>query len=205
MLGAPHPTSDASAANEQTKCFVGEVTPLCATDPTLSAGQDIMIERLEARRLLAATIVGGIITVTGTEGDDRIELFHPSFGTGWDAEKVTVRVNDVVEGEFPVVPFSSTPIRIHALGGNDYVHCMGDAGEGFTGGLAIRVPTEIQGGAGKDTLIGSERADTIVGGNGNDALYGNGGDDLVAGGKGNDYLGNTQVLNDTDDGDDTLG
>ena len=164
-----------------------------------------MIERLEARRLFAIAVVDGIPTVTGTEGDDRIELFHPSFGTGWDDQKVTVRFNGVIEGTFDVDRNNPPTIRIDALGGNDYVYCMGDAGEGFTGGLAIRVPTEIQGGAGKDTLIGSERNDTIVGGNGNDALFGNGGDDLVAGGKGNDYLGNTQALNETDDGDDILG
>ena len=53
------------------------------------------------------------------------------------------------------------------------------------------VSTDIEiviGGAGADTLGGSEANDTLIGGSGDDAIDGNGGDDMLIGGFGGDDL-----------------
>jgi Ca2+-binding RTX toxin-like protein len=47
---------------------------------------------------------------------------------------------------------------------------------------------KIDGGAGRDTIKGSQSDDNISGGEGNDALYGNTGDDVLSGGAGNDRM-----------------
>jgi serralysin len=64
------------------------------------------------------------------------------------------------------------------------------------------------GGAGGDTLIGSETANALDGAGGADSLRGNGGDDVVSGGTGNDVLdggGGNDTLSGGDDNDTLIG
>ena len=46
----------------------------------------------------------------------------------------------------------------------------------------------IDGGAGNDTITGSQNADVLMGGDGNDTIYGLGGNDIITGDAGNDAL-----------------
>jgi Ca2+-binding RTX toxin-like protein len=138
-----------------------------------------MLESLESRRLLAVHLVDGVLTVTGTTGDDRIEIF------GQPSESATafVRMNGEIVAQFQLNEFDR--IRVDALGGNDYVNLRGN-----------RVQTEIvmseaahlEGAAGNDTLIGGSGNDTIVGGNGKDLLLGGDGDDAIGGGTRRDSI-----------------
>ena len=77
------------------------------------------------------------------------------------------------------------------------------------------IPSQANGGAGNDTLVGGTAADKLIGGAGADSLSGGGGADLLRGGAGNDDLdggdGNDDLVggvgNDTEvggAGDDSL-
>lgn len=71
---------------------------------------------------------------------------------------------------------------------------------------SVRVPTTIEGGAGNDTVIGSQQNDQFTGGDGNDLFFGQGGNDRASGQAGNDLLvggAGIDLLN-GDDGRDIL-
>ena len=53
--------------------------------------------------------------------------------------------------------------------------------------LLTDVHLTLDAGAGNDTIVGSQRADTLIGGSGNDVFFAGTGDS-VAGGEGDDYL-----------------
>ena len=170
-------------------------------------------ESLESRRLLAASAVlaDGVLTVTGTEGRDVIELYQirkqPLFtifdraaGGGSavaDAPSDFVRVG--VSGEF-LGDFDYALVKglkVNALGGSDAV-----ALDKLTPGTlhadtrfeqatllgGLKLPSTVEGGAGNDTLYGGGGADVLVGGAGEDVLIGGKGSDLVSGGAGRDKL-----------------
>src|SRR6185437_11013878 len=160
-----------------------------------------MLERLESRRFLSVSFTNGALIVTGTSGDDRIELYLKRLApNGYDDPNIFVRVNNVDQGHFAFGQIKS--VRIDALGGNDFVDLQSGAGLGEASGISAH----IEGGAGSDTLIGSSGNDTRVGGSHSDSLVGNAGSDLLAGGAGNDHLVSTLAEIDTRfDGDDTLG
>jgi Ca2+-binding RTX toxin-like protein len=119
---------------------------------------------------------GGVLTFTGTPGNDNLSLSEGSPGS------VTIHWAGVGQqtyagvSEFDLVgaggnerlttaPGFSIPIRTQ-LNGNDY----------------------IQGGAGADTLIAGAGKDTLVAGSGNESLVGGSGTDLLIGGSGNDTI-----------------
>jgi Ca2+-binding RTX toxin-like protein len=79
--------------------------------------------------------------------------------------------------------------EVNGLGGNDSI----TANDGV-GALTL---LSVDGGAGVDTIVGSDGPDLILGGEANDVLSGGGGDDRIVGDRGNDIMnGGT--------GDDTL-
>jgi Ca2+-binding RTX toxin-like protein len=137
--------------------------------------------------------------VTGTAGDDRIEIYRIQPSSSTEQPRIFVRVNDTPEGDFNW--HDVTRIRVDALGGNDLVDLHSGAGLGEFANKSAH----IEGGAGKDTLIGSTGWDTLVGGSHRDVLYGNAGHDLLAGGAGNDYLVGAEGTEAHFDGNDTLG
>ena len=176
-----------------------------------------MFETLETRRLLAATAVltDGLLTVTGTEGRDVIEVYEvrreaifrgSDVGTFTTLGDLLVRVgvNGKTLGDFDFNRVDR--LSINALGGNDTVALdklapgprqfdEGDAQITVLGGL--KQPATLEGAAGNDTLYGGGGDDVLIGGAGNDVLIGGKGNDLVSGGAGRDKLyGN--------DGSDTL-
>ncbi|MDA8743918.1 PKD domain-containing protein [Rubripirellula amarantea] len=112
---------------------------------------------------------GNMLEINGTSGNDYIYIAQ---FFGW------YKVYTDFDG------WSSYRIRdydgliVNAGSGNDYVQ----------GSLLLFQPIVINGGAGKDTLIGGSANDTIFGGSGNDIIDGRFGDDQVNGGDGNDKI-----------------
>ncbi|HYO09688.1 MAG TPA: hypothetical protein VER17_12010 [Tepidisphaeraceae bacterium] len=156
-----------------------------------------MIEPLESRRLMDATLVDGLLTVTGTGGNDVIEIFGQRLGTPSQGITVIVQINGTTVAQHANGDVDR--VRVDALGGNDHVSLRGGK---FTGGASDRIflshAAHVEGAAGNDTLIAGSGNDTIVGGSGSDLLLGGSGDDLIAGGTGRDRIKGEA-------GDDTLG
>jgi Ca2+-binding RTX toxin-like protein len=164
----------------------------------------MLIENLEDRRLLSASLSNGLLTVTGTNGSDNIVVAKAR--KGW----LNVTMNNATQ-RFRII--SVTKIVVNALGGSDTVafssRVIGatiNGGDGNDHLMGSRNGDTINGGAGNDSLwgwqgndviIGGDGADTIDGCDGNDTLHGNGGNDSMSG-----YTGNDQVFG--DDGNDTL-
>jgi Ca2+-binding RTX toxin-like protein len=92
-----------------------------------------------------------------------------------------------------LVPFTldtaTERFQVNGLGGNDSVTAHDGVG-------ALTLLT-VDGGAGADTVNGSDGADLILGGEGNDILNGGSGDDRIVGDRGNDTMNGGA-------GDDTL-
>ena len=110
-----------------------------------------------------ATCFGQAATITGTDGDDVIDL------TGTPGQVVvTYAGNDEVIGS----------------AGDDVV-CLGDGADRFEGNAGS---DSADGGAGKDTLIGGDGNDMLEGGPDGDRLSGGSGDDTLSGGEGRDTL-----------------
>jgi len=149
------------------------------------------IENLEDRKLLSASLVNGILTVTGTSGADRIELQRRA-----DKGQLKLELNGR-ETKFSLS--SVKKIVVNALGGNDFIEYSGR-----DGGLAT--PGLLNGGDGNDTIEGGLGNDTLLGGNGNDRLQGKNGNDSLSGGAGNDFLegGNGNDILTGDAGNDRL-
>jgi Ca2+-binding RTX toxin-like protein len=119
-------------------------------------------EPLESRRLLSASLVNGVLTVTGTELNDVIAISQ---------DKTRVRVNE--DGR--VTAFTSSLVKrivVNALGGIDKI----------LGRPNLTKPMTADGGAGRDTLLGGSANDRLYGGAGDDYLDGAKGADLMSGG-----------------------
>lgn len=107
---------------------------------------------------------------------------------GYDSESIpnidgdSVVIIDPVTGEETILHHIIGPgyeiVRIEGTDGNDIIEVIVD-------GPSI---SYIDGGAGDDTITGSEQADVIVGGAGDDVIDGLGGNDWLHGGEGNDTI-----------------
>lgn len=117
-----------------------------------------MFESLERRVLFAASLNGSMLRVVGTDADDVI-TFERGDGT------LTVNIN----GE--QTQFDARRLRfldVDALGGDDVV---------LLGRMTLR--TQVNGGAGDDTLSGGHGGDFLDGGEGADFIEGLVGDDWI--------------------------
>ncbi|MEQ1905161.1 MAG: FG-GAP-like repeat-containing protein, partial [Pirellulaceae bacterium] len=125
---------------------------------------------------------GGLLTVTGTNGGEAIELYQ---------QNGNVIVKDT-GASFPLA--SVTSILVNALGGDDTINLSG----GSTSG-PVTIATTLKGGDGNDQIIGGVGNDAIVGGVGNDHLNGGRGNDALNGGTGSDtYVFDTDLVLGTD-------
>src|SRR5256885_8735539 len=131
---------------------------------------------LESRRLLAITLSGGTLTITGGASADVIQIDISGTNLIATLGKTSKKVASA----------SVTRVSINTLAGNDFVS-LG----------RITQPATILGGDGNDTLTGGEGADSIDGQNGNDYIDGRGGNDTLKGSANNDTIfggaGNDQV------------
>jgi Ca2+-binding RTX toxin-like protein len=134
-----------------------------------------IVEQLETRRLLAATLnSNGVLRVDGTSKDDLISIYLVKA----DPTKLETKVRGVVD-RFSLSAI--TQIIIQGFSGADTI--VFDQNNG-----AIKIPTKIYGGAGNDTISGSATRDRIYGGTGNDSISGESGDDIIYGEEGNDVI-----------------
>lgn len=143
---------------------------------------DAVVERLEQRTLLSASIKGGVLVIHGTAGADEfnVSLVEGSKKKGKLSERIEVIEADLRTGESRIKRFSRPAVR--------QIKLLGRGGADRINLDISDVPILAKGGPGNDTIIG---------GNGDDRLYGGGGDDSISGGSGNDLLVGNK-------GDDTL-
>lgn len=170
----------------------------------------LTVESLEARRLLSVTLAGGVLTVTGTEGPDVVQLNL--------ADEDTIAVGIVGSSGLAFPRDEVNLVVVRGLGGDDRL--LVDDGSAEDGEPAFNVPLVLDGGPGDDLLSRGPRATTpatFYGGPGNDAVnagggggvntvYGGAGDDVITGGPGTDIVfggaGDDTILG--GDGDDIL-
>src|SRR4051794_13916254 len=115
-----------------------------------------MFEPLEVRRLYAASLSQGILTLRGTSASSQISVAIVN-------RKIVATINGAAQ-RFTVGSILS--ISVLTYSGNDTINLSG-----------IGIATVVSSDDGNDTISGSSSADKISGGAGNDRIYGNGGDD----------------------------
>lgn len=125
---------------------------------------------LPAPTLVTATVNSGILTITGTTGDDTIQVRHTT-NNGYRID---------ANAQAPI--FITDPISLVLVQ-------AGDGNDTIIINASVAVPTFVSGDAGNDTITtNGQRSDTLNGGEGNDTLNAGGGNDLLFGGNGNDLL-----------------
>lgn len=132
------------------------------------------IETLESRRLLSASLAAGVLTVTGTDGNDRIEVSLDSHNQILVKQQTAGKNSS---GGANVTRFDASAVSsivVNALGGNDRLEIS----------KKIMLPATLNGGDGNDILIAGGGVTMLNGGAGNDLLITkNGtGHDIVDGG-----------------------
>ena len=121
------------------------------------------VECLEGRDCPAAVnFFNGVLTVTGTAGDDSIV--------------VTQSGNTIVAEGLNYTATVVNRIVISGLAGNDVIRNL------------TAKPSTIYGGVGNDTIVGGTAADALFGGEGMDTINGRAGIDRVIGGADTDTL-----------------
>jgi Ca2+-binding RTX toxin-like protein len=157
------------------------------------------IEDLEQRALLSATLSGGVLTVTGTSGNDVIMIRTGKDDAGTAqiivTEGVATRPHKGATRVAPTVTrFAAADVKsvvVNAGDGNDSVALTGRRKSPFAVNATINGGNgndRLLAGAGNDTINGGAGNDRIEGGDGNDLLNGDDGNDRIAGGRGADSL-----------------
>jgi Ca2+-binding RTX toxin-like protein len=121
----------------------------------------------------------GVLTVEGTNADDRIAL-RPQAG---QPGILQVDVGDDGSADFSFQRREIAKIAVNAGNGDDSVRI--DESNGVFGDT---IPTTIDGGNGNDRLVGGAGDETVLGGNGNGTLVGGAGAGTLIGGNGEDTL-----------------
>ncbi|HEV8604299.1 MAG TPA: calcium-binding protein [Tepidisphaeraceae bacterium] len=138
-----------------------------------------ILEQLETRRLMSATLVDGVLKIVGTPGNDRISVcVSPD-----DPKHIRLYVEAHSLNDFVAFKVSAVKrVEMYGLAGNDGLNVMNDEDHLFP------VAVFIKGGRGDDNLGGASHDDTLYGGDGNDIVGGAGGNDRVYGQAGDDTL-----------------
>jgi Ca2+-binding RTX toxin-like protein len=141
---------------------------------------------------VAPQLAGGVLTVTGTAGHDRITVARGPGGrlvvTELVSDAPTDSDGDLVFGESIVAARRTafaqsavTRLVVNAGAGDDLVQLNPE-------GHTAAVNSQINGGAGNDVLRGGSGSDAIHGNGGADRINGGGGTDTIDGDEGRDYL-----------------
>jgi Ca2+-binding RTX toxin-like protein len=133
----------------------------------------------------------GSDTMSGDAGNDGVEVNgSPTLG---DVFTLAPEPGGVKFQRTNLVPFtldtSSERFQVNGLGGDDTTTTIA--------GVGALTLLSVDGGAGNDTINGSDGPDLILGGEGNDVVSGDGGDDRIVGDRGADTMNGGS-------GDDTL-
>ncbi len=134
-------------------------------------------EVLEQRRLLSATLSGGVLTITGTDGNDSITVRQEDTSIVVD-DNITMQTFDVAQ---------VNTLSIDMKAGDDFLRLRSKANT-----RNVTAPATILGGDGNDLLRGGLGSDSIDGGAGDDTLDGGGGSDVLNGGPNGDYADYSQ-------------
>ena len=159
-----------------------------------------LFENLEQRRLMSTTLVNGILTVTGTAGNDRLEadmlngeiyviengLLGGGFGGIFNASQVTKVVFHGMDGHDTMIAHPELARQADFWGGNGDDSMYGNIQPNYMFGAAGRDYCWAEGG--NDSLAGGADNDLIYAGYGDDLVSGYEGDDLIFGGVGNDTI-----------------
>lgn len=115
-------------------------------------------------------------------GTDTVEIEGSSAGEvfAMTANGTRVRFDRVSPGPFFLDIGGCEKLTLSANGGDDRLTC--------TGNLAALIQITADGGAGNDTLLGSNGVDILRGGDGNDFIDGNQGNDVILCGAGDDTV-----------------
>lgn len=150
---------------------------------TTNRSRNAMLENLESRTLLSATLDQGELLVIGTKKNDYISIIIEAS----TPDQVTVTVNKDVRR---FLRNAIEKINVQAGQGDDVIF-MNDRD------ARLNFPTRLYGSGGNDTIHGASGRDRIYGGRGDDVLsgwgnrdviYGESGNDELDGGLGNDYI-----------------
>lgn len=153
-------------------------------------------EALQSREMMAADILlsGGVLEVTGTDGDNVIEI-----------EKFLTRGGTRIKASVETTSGDVLAVRSYWASSVKRVWADGLAGDDTIRNRSS-LPSELFGGPGTDRLHGGNDRDALFGGEGRDYLYAYDGDDYLDGGPGDDYLyghgGNDAMFG--DEGNDRL-
>jgi Ca2+-binding RTX toxin-like protein len=117
------------------------------------------------------------------EGGDAVDTVEVNGGNGAEqftttANGARVRFDRLTPAPFAIDIGTSEKLTVNANGGDDSFSA--------TGNLAALIAITVDGGAGNDTLLGSNGVDLLLGGDGNDFADGNQGDDTAVLGAGDD-------------------
>ena len=156
-----------------------------ATVNTLAGSDTITVNDMSATDVVEVNVnLGG--TLGGTNGDGAADIVIANATGG----------NDIIDvfGEGTSVSVLGLAARINvtnAEAANDVLVIQGGAGD--DGITATTLPADVvkltlDGGAGDDTLLGSQGADILIGGEGNDFIFGDNGNDTAFMGSGNDVF-----------------
>ncbi|MFI5379501.1 MAG: calcium-binding protein [Tepidisphaerales bacterium] len=144
-----------------------------------------MIQQLEPRRLLSLSVSvdGSILIVRGDKANNVITVDQ-------NATSLTATIDD---STFTTPLRKVKSIQVMGMEGNDLITLTPN----------VTLPATLYGGAGNDTLVGSDHPCTLSGDAGNDVLRPGHGKDVVSGGSGidtADYSSRTEALTITLDG-----
>ncbi|NLE62020.1 MAG: calcium-binding protein, partial [Planctomycetes bacterium] len=119
------------------------------------------------------------------EGSDGVDTIEVNGGDGSEDFTVTANGTRVRFDRINSAPFfldigTSESLILNANGGNDTLAC--------TGNLAALIQITANGGAGDDTLLGSNGADVLIGGDDDDFIDGQQGNDVAFMGAGDDVF-----------------
>lgn len=141
------------------------------------------IERLERRRLLAATItpIGHLLRIEGTPAADNIQFSrykkHYAHIDVDGALAMTIDLRHYKEVSFAggagddVLVMGHVPVTLYADGG--------DGNDAVSASSTADLPDTLLGGSGNDYLYGGPGNDSIDGGAGDDGMFGDAGNDTI--------------------------
>jgi Ca2+-binding RTX toxin-like protein len=161
-----------------------------AAGNTAHAGRAAKASHRTDTRFKRPHLVHGLLTIQGTEGNDKIALRLRAGDPG----TLEIDVGDDGSADFSFERSRIAAILVAAGAGDDTVR-IDDSQGAFTD----TIPTTIDGGPGNDTLSGGAGGETLLGGDGNDVVDGNGGNDIAFLGAGDDTF-----VWDPGDGSDTI-
>lgn len=128
----------------------------------------MMVEGLEPRQLLSASLDNGVLRIDGTKRNDTIDVTVT-------LSRIYVQMNGALQS---FRRGNVTNVQIGGYSGDDTIRVAG----------AVGVPCRVDGGGGNDSMTGGDGAEILVGGAGLDSIRGGGGNDQMYGGLGDDSL-----------------